>query len=135
LDVRAGDREYPLQPIPGFKTAGTDAGHMSEEAAREYYRAIDEGDYEALRAVLAEGFRQERGDRTLDDREEFLRFMRDDRPQTDTTHVVDAVYERAGGVAVEGRLLRADGSEWFAFVDAFDVEDERLTDLRTYTRS
>jgi len=108
---------------------------MSEEAAREYYRAIDEGDYEALRAVLAEGFRQERGDRTLDGREEFVRFVRHDRPQTDTTHVVDAVYERAGGVAVEGRLLRADGSEWFAFVDAFDVEDERLTDLRTYTRS
>lgn len=107
---------------------------MTEEAAREYYRSIDEGDYDALRGVLAEGFRQERGDRTLDGREEFVRFMRDDRPDRTTTHEVDAVFERPGGVAVEGRLLRADGSQWFAFVDVFEVEDGLLSVLRTYTR-
>jgi len=102
--------------------------------AREYYRAIDEGDYDALADLLAPGFVHDRPDRTLDGRERFVRFMRQERPETDTTHEVDAVYRNDAGVAVEGRLLRADGSEWFGFVDVFRVADGRLTGLTTYTR-
>ena len=104
-----------------------------EELAREYYRAIDEDEYDALDSVLARDFVQERGDMTLDGRDRFVTFMRDERPETDTEHVVEGIYRGPSGVAVRGRLLRANGEEWFEFVDVFDVE-ERLTKLRTFTR-
>ncbi len=103
-----------------------------EQLAREYYRAIDEDDYDDLAAVLAADFVQERGDMTLDGREAFVSFMRDERPEKDTEHVVETVYSGPTGVAVRGRLLRASGEEWFEFVDVFDV-GETLERLVTYT--
>jgi ketosteroid isomerase-like protein len=105
------------------------------DLALEYYRAIDEGDYAALADALAGGFVHRRPDMTVEGREEFVAFMRSGRPETDTEHAVDAVYATDGGdrVAVEGRLLRADGSEWFRFVDAFSVRDGNLQSLTTYT--
>lgn len=103
-----------------------------EQLAREYYRAIDEDDYDDLAAVLAADFVQERGDMTLEGREAFVSFMRDRRPEKDTEHVVETVYVGPTGVAVRGRLLRPSGEEWFEFVDVFDVE-ERLERLVTYT--
>lgn len=106
----------------------------ARDLARAYYRAIDDGDYDALADILAPGFVHERPDRTIEGRETFARFMREDRPMTDTTHEVDAIYTGPGGVAVQGRLLRADGTESFAFVDAFAVDDGALARLRTYTR-
>ena len=103
------------------------------ELARAYYAAIDADEYERLRGLLADDFRQERSDMTLDGADAFVRFMRDDRPETDTTHAVESVYESSDGVAVEGVLRRADGSVWFRFVDVFRVEDGRVAFLRTYT--
>lgn len=105
------------------------------DVAREYYRAIDEGDYGALVDALAGGFVHRRPDTTIEGREEFVSFMRSGRPETDTEHAIEAVYESDDGdrVAVEGRLLRADGSEWFRFVDVFTVRDGRIRALRTYT--
>lgn len=103
------------------------------ELARAYYRAIDDGDYDALADLLAPEFVQRRPDRTLDGREQFVSFMREERPDPDTTHEVDAVFTREGGVAVEGRLLRADGTEWFGFVDVFAVDGGVLAGLRTYS--
>lgn len=99
--------------------------------AEAYYDAIDDGDYDALAELLAPGFEHVRPDRTLSGRREFVSFMRDDRPKTDTTHVLDAVYEGRDGVAARGRLLDADG-ELFAFVDAFEVTDGTISGLRTY---
>ena len=99
--------------------------------AREYYRAIDERDWAALREILDPAFAQERGDRTFGDREAFLGFMAEDRPEQDTEHVVEQVYTGPGGVAVRGHLLRADGSLFFEFVDVFEV-DARLTHLKTF---
>ena len=61
--------------------------------AREYYRAIDDDDYAALSDVLAGGFVHERPDGTLEGREEFVAFMRSGRPETDTEHVLEAIYE------------------------------------------
>ncbi|MXR20565.1 nuclear transport factor 2 family protein [Halobacterium bonnevillei] len=104
--------------------------------AQTYYDAIDDGDYEALRDLLAPEFTHVRPDMTLDDREAFVSFMRDDRPKTDTRHVVDAVYEGRGGVAARGRVLDAGGGgELFAFVDVFDVNEERIEGLETYATS
>jgi ketosteroid isomerase-like protein len=122
---------------------GTDASGL----AREYYRRIDGGAYGALRDLLADGFVQHRPDMTLEGADRFVAFMRDERPETDTTHVVEHVYHTTGTgpgastgtdpdavrVAVEGRLERANGETWFRFLDTFLVRDGLLRELRTYT--
>ncbi|WP_324760141.1 nuclear transport factor 2 family protein [Haloarcula montana] len=105
------------------------------DLVRAYYRAIDAGEYEDLADLLAEGFVHDRPDRTLDGRDRFVRFMREERPQTDTTHVLDQVYEPVdgeGAVAVRGRLEGADGDVLFGFVDVFTADGE-ITRLHTYT--
>lgn len=102
---------------------------------RGYYEAIDAGDYGRLADLLDPAFVHERPDRTLEGRDRFVEFMRDERPLTDTEHVVDEVYESGSGVAVRGRLLDAAGDELFAFVDVFAVEDARLAGLKTYVRT
>jgi ketosteroid isomerase-like protein len=116
----------------------TDGGNPSGVSlARAYYAALDGADYERLAGLLASDFVQHRPDQTLDGRERFVRFMREERPLTDTSHPIDAVYvldgETQDEVAVRGRLLRADGSELVSFVDVFRVADGLLQSLRTYT--
>jgi ketosteroid isomerase-like protein len=106
------------------------------DLVREYYRAIDGDDYEQLQGLLAPAFVQVRPDRTLDGRERFIRFMRDERPQGDTTHPLDALYEPIDGdgeVVARGRLLGADGAPITGFVDVFEIEADRLSHLTTYT--
>jgi ketosteroid isomerase-like protein len=105
----------------------------AEALARGYYEAIDEGEYERLRELLDPHFVQERSDRTFEGRDEFVSFMRDDRPETDTTHEVEHVTTESDRVVVEGVLRRANGDLWFRFADAFAIEDGRLASLRTYT--
>ena len=104
------------------------------ELAREYYRAIDDGDYPRLSDLLADGFVHGRPDRTIEGREAFVAFMQSGRPETDTEHVLEAVYEATAGdrVAAEGRLVAPDGTE-FGFVDVFIVDDDGIARLRTYT--
>lgn len=104
------------------------------DLALRYYDAIDSGDYDGLRALLDAEFTHDRPDRDLAGADRFVAFMREERPDPDTTHAVDATFERDGGVAVQGRLLRADDSLWFEFVDVFTVADGALTGLTTYTR-
>ena len=113
--------------------AGT-AGQASDPAglARAYYDALDAGDYDRLASLLSPDFVQRRPDRTFEGRDRFVAFMRDGRPNTDTTHAVERVYPAGPGVAVRGRLLDADGEALFAFVDVFDVAEGRLTALETY---
>ncbi|QZX98246.1 nuclear transport factor 2 family protein [Halobaculum rubrum] len=118
---------------------------MSHEAtARAYYRAIDAADDDALADLLAPGFAHDRPDRTLSGRETFVRFMREERPRTDTEHRIDAVYVESADanaepeVAVRGRLLGDDGGELFGFVDVFefangDDADATVDHLTTYT--
>jgi ketosteroid isomerase-like protein len=117
------------------------------DAARTYYRAIDAGEYDRLERVLASGFVHDRPDRTLSGVDRFVRFMREERPMTDTVHAVDALYHggsgeerrRDGGeaddweVAVRGRLRR-DDEDLFGFVDVFAFEGAEIALLRTYTR-
>jgi ketosteroid isomerase-like protein len=105
------------------------------ETARTYYQTIDDGEYGTLGEILAPGFIQERPDRTLSGPEEFVRFMREERPMTDTTHVVDEIYEDDGNkeVAARGRLRR-ENEDLFGFVDVFAFEDAKIARLWTYTR-
>ncbi|MFB6184380.1 MAG: nuclear transport factor 2 family protein [Haloarculaceae archaeon] len=104
------------------------------DVARSYYAAIDEHAYDDLADLLEPGFVHERPDRTLEGRDRFVDFMREDRPMTDTTHAVDGVYrdDTDDEVAVRGRLLR-DDERLFGFVDVFSFSANAVTRLRTYT--
>jgi ketosteroid isomerase-like protein len=110
-----------------------DASGDAEELVRSYYRAIDGEGEEGLEALLAPDFVQERSDRTFEGREAFVRFMREERPDPDTTHDIDAVYEGRGGVAVTGTVHRTDGRAWFDFVDVFDIDQSAIRRIRTFT--
>jgi ketosteroid isomerase-like protein len=118
---------------------------------RAYYRAIDGASEVRLADLLAPEFHQERSDRTFQGRDAFLQFMREDRPDPDTTHELRACFEVAEGgdrdaaesetertgqerVAVQGRVRRSDGTPWFEFVDVFTVSDGRIERLETYSR-
>ncbi|MFC7141443.1 nuclear transport factor 2 family protein [Halosimplex aquaticum] len=103
------------------------------ERARAYYRALDEHDYERLTDLLAPEFVHERPDLTLDGRERFVTFMREERPQTDTSHRVEEVLDGPDRVAVQGRLLAADGTEITGFVDVFSIADGAIRRIETYT--
>lgn len=105
------------------------------DLVRSYYDAIDGDDYERLSELLAPSFTQQRGDRTFEDREAFIRFMREERPERDTTHDLHHLTADEERVVVEGTLRRANGEVWFRFADAFDVEGDRLSGLRTYSLS
>jgi len=121
---------------------------MSEATALAYYDAIDAGDYEALSDLLAPGAVHDRPDRTIEGRETLVAFMREGRPNRDTSHEVVSVLtavEDDGGdqgrgdrdadaVAVEGRLFDAGGDPMFGFVDVFSFDDGRIAEIRTYTR-
>jgi ketosteroid isomerase-like protein len=104
------------------------------EHARAYYRAVDDGDYETLAGILADSFVHERPDRTLEGRDRFIRFMREERPDPDTEHRAVDVFESAEGrVAVEGELYRESGERLFGFVDVFGFDGERRVErLVTY---
>ncbi|QSG10461.1 Ketosteroid isomerase-related protein [Halapricum desulfuricans] len=101
--------------------------------ARTYYQSLDDHDYETLRSVLTSTFVHRRPDMTLDGRDRFITFMRDERPRTDTAHPIDAIYESDAGLAVDGRLLAADGEQITAFVDVLRFDDGRIDRIRTYS--
>ena len=122
-------------------------------AARAYYRALDEHDYDALAALLAPEFVHDRPDLTLEGRGRFVAFMRDERTQKETEHRIDAVYRGTGSdddsaagptdcdstddqptnIAARGRLLTADGDRITGFVDVVSVADGEIRRIETYT--
>ncbi len=110
------------------------------DLARAYYEAIDAKDFERFADLLGPEVVHERPDRTIEGRETLVGFMRESRPNKDTSHEVETVYveDRDAGqtsaeVAVRGRLRDADGEPMFEFVDAFEVEDGEIGRIRTYT--
>jgi ketosteroid isomerase-like protein len=122
---------------------------MADDAptvVRRYYDALDGHDYDALGDVLAPDFVQHRPDRTFDGRDAFVRFMREERPMTETRHDLRETFVDGGRVAVRGRLLDGDGSVLFGFVDVFALagendgrgeserRDDRISRLETYTK-
>ncbi|QCJ45742.1 nuclear transport factor 2 family protein [Haloprofundus sp. MHR1] len=103
---------------------------------RAYYSALDEHDYPALSDHLAPTFVHDRPDRTLDGRETFVSFMRDERPNKRTSHELDEIYENGDGseLVVRGRLLGVDGERLFEFVDVHRFEGDVVAELRTFAR-
>jgi ketosteroid isomerase-like protein len=123
-----------------------DAWETAEDMVLAYYRAIDGEGEDFLEDLLTADFVQERSDRTFEGREEFVRFMREERPDPNTTHEVRACFRATDGgggpevaageerVAVQGRVRRSDGTPWFDFVDVFTVAEGRIQRLETYSR-
>lgn len=103
------------------------------DAVVEYYDAIDAGAYDRLRDRLTPEFVHRRPDRTLDGRERFVRFMREERPRTDTEHVLESVCVGERETFARGRLRTADGDDLFGFVDVHRIEGDRIASLATYT--
>lgn len=120
---------------------GTDR-ETSTRAIRRYYRTIDDAAYRELSSLLNPGFRQYRPDRTIDGREAFVRFMRDERPRTDTIHEIHDIFYRVDdgrhgslAIAARGSLLASDGNRIISFVDVHAFDDAGLIELLwTYTR-
>lgn len=105
------------------------------DAAREYYRTIDSRSYDDLAELLESEFTHHRPDRTIEGREAFVEFMREDRPMKDTSHEIRSVYEADEGVAVRGRLLDSEGGVLFDFIDVFEFADDGdVVAVYTYTR-
>ncbi|MBZ6494665.1 nuclear transport factor 2 family protein [Natrinema longum] len=100
---------------------------------RRYYDALDDHDYDALEELLKPEFVQHRPDRTFADREAFVAFMRDERPNPATSHELESVIAGDGRVAVRGRVIE-DETVLFEFADFFDIGDGRLRRLETYSR-
>lgn len=104
-----------------------------DSVVREYYETLDTHSYDLLESLLAPEFVHDRPDMTLDGREQFVEFMREKRPMTETTHPIDAVYPAPEGVAVQGRLLDENGKRITGFVDVFSIEDGSIAGIKTYT--
>jgi ketosteroid isomerase-like protein len=104
------------------------------DCARAYYRALDEDDYELLERLLTPGFVHERPDRTISGRDTFVRFMREERPISDTTHPIEAVYTTPDRdeLAVRGNLLDPAGDPISHFVDIFSFEGTTITRIQTF---
>ncbi|ELZ79492.1 hypothetical protein C455_07907 [Haloferax larsenii JCM 13917] len=105
--------------------------------ARLYYTALDDHGYDTLQELLCPTFVHDREDMTLDGRDEFVSFMRDGRPQTDTTHVIDQYIQSKHGdeIVVRGHLEDSTGDELFVFLDRFRARDGKLAELKTFTRA
>ncbi|AGB17235.1 ketosteroid isomerase-like protein [Halovivax ruber XH-70] len=101
---------------------------------RGYYAALDTHDYDAFENLLAQSFVQHRPDRTFEGRDAFVRFMREDRPMTETRHDLIEVFGANDRVTVRGRLLDGDDDPVFEFADVFQLEADRIVRLDTYTR-
>lgn len=102
---------------------------------RSFYHALDDHDYDRLASLLAAGFVHDRPGLTLAGRDRFVEFMREERPDPDTSHPIDAIYrDGEGELAARGRLLAGDGQEITAFVDVFELGEKGFESVRTYTR-
>ncbi|GKZ13205.1 nuclear transport factor 2 family protein [Haladaptatus sp. T7] len=106
----------------------------SEAVVRAYYDSIDAHDYETFAGLFTPDVVHERPDRTIEGRDTLVSFMRDDRPNKETSHELSRVEENEESTVAEGHLLDADGEEMFAFEDDFTVVDGRIARIRTRTR-
>ncbi|AEH36639.1 nuclear transport factor 2 family protein [Halopiger xanaduensis] len=121
------------------RDSSANAATNASALVRRYYDALDDHDYDALEAVLAPDFVQRRPDRTFDDRASFVEFMREGRPNPNTTHEVIDIVADEGTVAARGRVLEAatdagDDRVLFEFADFFAIADDRIVALETYGR-
>ncbi len=100
-----------------------------------YYDSLDTHAYDRLETILGPDFVHERPDMTHSGRDAFIQFMREGRPNTDTSHPVDELYPatQSNELAARGRLLSAEDELITTFVDIFSFDGDQITQLRTFT--
>lgn len=110
---------------------------MSEETVRQYYTYLDQHKYEKLKKILTPEFQQKRPDRTFPDRQAFLSFMRDERPEKETRHEIKQVFKGGNRYrGVRGFVRKPSGERWFEFLDVFFLDEEdRIQKLVTLSPS
>ena len=133
-DAEFADAEGSMDTEGSADDGRSEIHDHADRTVRAYYEAIDAGEYDRLAELLDPEFVHDRPDRTLDGRDRFVAFMREERPMTDTEHVVKRTYANRSGRAVRGRLLDAAGDELFGYVDVFtlDAGGRTVTRLETY---
>lgn len=105
------------------------------DRVRSFYDALDVGEYDRLAGLLAPGFVHDRPGLTLAGRDRFVQFMREERPNSRTSHPIDAIYRGGDGeLAARGRLLDEESEEIAAFVDVFVDGHQGFESVRTYTQ-
>ncbi len=104
-----------------------------ERLIEEYYRCLDAHDYETLHSVLHPEFVQHRPDRSFESRQAFVEFMRTGRPDTDTTHQIDALLKSTASFAAYGRLFDSEGEKLFEFIDVFRFDDGQILAVDTFS--
>lgn len=108
---------------------------MTGDIVRQYYDALDAHEYDRLEALLVPEFVQQRPDRTFESRAAFVRFMREERPNPDTSHDLHAIVEGTEQVAARGCVIdEPTDRELFEFADFFEFEGDRICRLDTYSR-
>ncbi len=100
---------------------------------RRYYACLDDHEYATLESLLTPEFVQVRPDRTFEGREAFVQFMREGRPNPETSHEVASVIADGEQVAARGRVVENDRA-LFEFADFFELTDDRITRLETFVR-
>lgn len=105
----------------------------AEKLVRQYYDALDEHEYGRLESLLTPAFVQHRPDRTFEGRAAFVEFMREQRPNPETSHELFETVDDGEIVAARGRVLDS-GTVLFEFADFFAFEDGRIGKLDTYSR-
>lgn len=113
---------------------------MMEETVHKYYDTIDEKRFDEIGDVLDSEVVHYRPGGTLEGREEFVEFMREERPTKETTHKVDGFYGTGPKVAdgrevvAVGRVVSDENDETlFDFLDLFVFEGDKINEIRTYT--
>lgn len=141
-----------LQSVPEPTLAGNQRKRMEERSVvRQLYTHLDAGNYEELAGLLSPNFVHTRPDMVLEGRDDYLKFMEHERPETDTVHVIEGLYttsfsenkrseseygrthsEEGEHVVVEGKLEINDQIA-FRFVDVVTLEEKTVTAIKTYT--
>lgn len=112
-------------------------GEVTDKKAlvRAYYESLDSHAYDRLESLLAPEFVHDRPEMTLDGREAFVQFMREKRPEMETTHRVETIFETGQGraLATQGELLDTNGERIIGFVDIVSVSGGTILGIETYT--
>ena len=118
----------------------TNADTSNLDVIQAYYRNLDAKEFETLESLLADEFTQHRPDRTFKNPDQFLEFMRDERPHTDTTHNISNYFSPIiphsadNTIAVRGTLCSENGERMLEFIDVVSFNsDMKIDRIETYT--
>lgn len=103
-----------------------------------YYRSLDNHKYDKLKDILYPEFTHYRPDRTIETRKSFISFMKNQRPNKNTTHKIDEIYTKKKEIAIKGQLQKNQNKKLFEFIDVFTFTQKtktKIKQIKTYTKT